>query len=506
MINTFRGIFATVVYTLVLLLAGPLTALAGELRDVAFFSTALNRVATYSVYVPPASREGERFPTLFVLHGAHGGYQDWPEQTNIEELADRYRMVLVFPDGGSFGWYVNAVIEEFSQYETFIIKELVPEVDRMHPTIGTKETRGIMGLSMGGHGALSLAAKHPDLFGSASSLSGILNLTNHPGNWELSKRLLPLEDNRALWEANSAWHLADKFGPNGIRLLFDCGVSDTKTGAITDNRELHERLTALKTPHIYREFDGGHSWTYWQDHLQEHLNFHQGAVINSMDSPERWFAHYYKREEKFLTENAMLAVDPPTSPTLCLVGSSSMEGMPSDLFPGFRVLNRGISADRLGFGTRGIAQRMEESAFDMKPQIVFFKNARNDLSARHSGKDGKPTDDEMAEMTERLLTSIQTRLPGTLVMVGTAFPVRDNYAHLAPSIAVFAERQRALGAKLGIPVIDGHAALIGEDGLLKPEYSSDGLHLSKAGKAIVANMILEVIARERPELARQAGH
>ncbi len=472
-----------------------------KLETRSYYSESLRRVATYSVYTPDKLKEGDRLPSLYVLHGAMGSYRDWPERTSITTLADRYRMVLVFPDGGEYGWYVDSPREPSSQYDTFVSKELVGVVDGHYPTITSRDARGIMGLSMGGHGALSLAAKHPDVFGSASSLSGILELTNHPESWRITSRLGPLAENRAAWEANSVYHLAERFASGNVRVLFDCGVDDTKTKAIEDNRRLHEHLVELRIPHIYRELPGTHAWKYWEEHAQDHLNFHQASVLAAMKDPEKWFAHYYKREVKFLDENAQVAIDQPTSPTLCLLGSSSMEGMPSDLFPGYRVYNRGISADRLGFGSRGISQRMEESVFDMKPDVVYFKNARNDLSARYSGKTGKPTDEEMLALSDKIVSEIRERLPNTLLIIGPAFPVRDGYAHLAPSIAVYAELQRGLAAKHGLPVADGHKALIGEDGLLKPEYSAEGLHLSKAGKAVVAGLIIDEIRKARPELA-----
>lgn len=474
-----------------------------QIQTHSFYSESLHRVATFSIYVPEKRNEDERFPSLYILHGAYGSYADWPKNTDVGELAKRYRMILVFPDGSQFGWYVDSKLEKYSNYETFVSDELRKYIDAHYPTIDSRDARGIMGLSMGGHGALSLAAKHPDLYGSASSLSGILKLTNHPTHWSIPSRLGAYEENKAAWEANSVYELCESFKTNNVSVMFDCGVDDTKTGAIVDARDLDKRMTELKIPHIYREMPGTHSWDYWKGHLQEHLNFHQAKMIAATPDAEKWFAFYYKCIAKFLAENASLSIEGPQKlPTLCLLGSSSMQGMPSDLFPGFRVFNRGISADRLGLTSRGISQRMEESVFDMKPDVVFLKCARNDISARLSSKTPHPTDDELAEITTAIIKRIKERLPNTLVIVGDAFPVRDKYAHLAPAIAVFAERQRAIAKELNIPLVDGHKALIGGDGLLKPENSADGLHLSKDGKKIVADMILEEIRKARPELLK----
>ncbi|MCK4818989.1 esterase family protein, partial [bacterium] len=235
-----------------------------DILTITHYSESLNREKTFQIYFPPDAKGDERFPVLFVLHGAYGSYRDWVNRTNIEDLADNYRMILVFPDGGEFGWYVDSPIEQDSQYESYVAVELVSEIDRLFPTIASRKGRGIMGLSMGGHGALLLAAKHPDVFGSASSMSGILKITDHPEKWHIAGRLGELEKNRKAWKANSVWDQAKRFKKANVELLFDCGTSDTITGAIGDSRQLHERLVSLKVPHIWREMVGTHSWNYWR--------------------------------------------------------------------------------------------------------------------------------------------------------------------------------------------------------------------------------------------------
>lgn len=251
-----------------------------DIQTVKHQSACLGTEKTFKIYFPPDAKPGERFPTLFILHGAYGSCEDWVNRTNVAELADNYRMILVFPDGSPFGWYVDSPTEKNMQYETYISKELPALIDRKYPTIAKREARGIMGLSMGGHGALLLAAKHPDVFGSASSLSGILKLTNHPISWHIPDCLGPLTQNRKVWEANSVWEQADRFTTASVRLMFDCGKDDTATGAIIDNRLLHEKLARLGVPHIWRENPGTHSWQYWQEHLVEHLRFHYEAMTN----------------------------------------------------------------------------------------------------------------------------------------------------------------------------------------------------------------------------------
>lgn len=233
--------------------------------------------ATKQFYVVlPRSYDGKReFPVIYVLHGAWGSYKDWPSHMDVTKLANAYDVILVFPDGGQFGWYLDSPVEPKSQYESYIIKELIPYIDSHYLTIANARGRGIVGLSMGGHGAITLAFKHPDLFASASSLSGVLDLTRHSNDFELPKRLGSIRTNRAAWEANSALHLARQLTPDfPVKLFVDVGTSDFTLAA---NRAFAKEVTGRGVPLKYVERPGTHDWAYWTGNIAEHIAFHAAA-------------------------------------------------------------------------------------------------------------------------------------------------------------------------------------------------------------------------------------
>lgn len=261
---------------IVSLMTPSLSSAAVTTQTVSFFSEALDAQTTYIVALPSRLEEGRKYPVLYVLHGATGSYRDWPEKTTItEELASR-DLILVFPDGSHFGWYIDSVIKQENQFESAVTRDVRLDVEERFPARTDRGGRAIAGLSMGGHGALSLAAKNPDLYVSASSLSGILDIARHPGRWRLDEILGPQPEFEERWKANSVYHLADRFTTAGISVLFDTGVAD-KTGAVEDARKLHERLKELGVKHTYREFPGKHDWVYWREHIGEHIEFHSNA-------------------------------------------------------------------------------------------------------------------------------------------------------------------------------------------------------------------------------------
>lgn len=243
-----------------------------NLRIVSEKSYYLNKTTSFYLYLPNQySKTNKRFPVLYLLHGAYGSYRDWVEKTNVENLADSYNFIIVMPDGNPFGWYVDSPIDSTSRYESYIIKELIPFVDSHYRTLRDRKHRGICGLSMGGHGAISLAEKHPDLFGSASSLSGLMDITRYPKRWEIAKRLGKYSQFPERWKANSCYFLAKRLVGANVKLLIDVGRSDF---SVKINRDFNRELDSLKIPHIYREFPGSHNWNYWRSHIGEHLEFH----------------------------------------------------------------------------------------------------------------------------------------------------------------------------------------------------------------------------------------
>lgn len=260
-------------------------AQSGNLITVSHHSPSLGREATFEVFLPGGEPPAEGWPVLYLLHGAFGGYRDWTQNTNVESIAGAARVMLVLPDGGEFGWYLDSPVEPESQRESYIIRDLIPLVDEGFPTRRDRAGRGICGLSMGGHGAISLATKHPHLFASASSLSGIMVLQNHIDRWELLRRLPDYQTSPEYWEPHSCLTLAPRLVGTDLRLMLDCGDSDLETGATQDNRIYHARLTELGVPHVFHEHPGGHSWEYWGEHIGEHVRWHADGFYGRAGIP-----------------------------------------------------------------------------------------------------------------------------------------------------------------------------------------------------------------------------
>lgn len=153
---------------------------------------------TYSVYLPPGyAASHESYPVVYLLHGYTQTYSTYlaPVTAALDSLiadGEAREMIVVFVDGNNrLGGSVYQSSPTIGDYETYIVKELVAEIESEYRTLPSRSSRGITGCSMGGYGAAHLALKYPDVFSVASPMSGSYDWKN-PG-WEGDASLFSLE-------------------------------------------------------------------------------------------------------------------------------------------------------------------------------------------------------------------------------------------------------------------------------------------------------------------------
>ena len=238
-------------------------------------SEACSKRMDYYAFIPRGARTGERYPVLFLLHGAFGSYRDWKAhaEKQICDLAAKYEIIIITPEGGSLGWYADSRFLKNNRIESFFIEELIPDVEQNLPVNGLLS---IAGLSMGGHGAFELCLRHPGQFVSVSSMSGILDITRHKNQWGLAKVFGPYGGNAPVWNRHSVLKLLEESkNREYIRCLpMLITVSTGDPYSLDDNRIVHRELEKLQIPHHYDEAPGEHDWTYWVSQLPRHVAFH----------------------------------------------------------------------------------------------------------------------------------------------------------------------------------------------------------------------------------------
>ena len=277
-----------IVFTVLVLLL-PQSGLAGSSLHLSrsFDSPALGRKMAYSIYLPDGYGEGELFPVVYLLHGLGGSERDWPNAGGAGKTADRLiadqairPMILVMPDGED-SWYVNTgAYGGPGAFETAILEDLTDHVEATYRVDARAGSRAVAGLSMGGFGAVRLAAKYPERFAAAVSFSGAIVENHLPGNPVSETQIKLFRGAFGSPFQPSAFNRENVFA-----FLPDLAKAKTRpeillTVGDDDYFSLYEgafltflRLRELSVPVELRVTDGNHSWALWRRELERGLRF-----------------------------------------------------------------------------------------------------------------------------------------------------------------------------------------------------------------------------------------
>lgn len=279
-----KGIFAFAVIAAVFLTAGGQVLIghtppAGEARDLSLSSRLMGREMSYRVILPlgysdPRNRDAN-FPVVYLLHGYAGHYGNWTDKTELRTYARLFQLIIVTPEGDN-GWYTDSVTKPTDKYESYIVSELIPEIDKNFRTARTRENRFVAGLSMGGYGAVKFGLKYPETFAIAGSFSGALRTTEFTaGNagaigTSVDEVFGPAGSETR--KANDIFRIVRELSPDRLKLIpylyVSCGTEDF---LFQSNRDFAAVLVDKKISHEYRQLPGGHTWKFWDEQVREFL-------------------------------------------------------------------------------------------------------------------------------------------------------------------------------------------------------------------------------------------
>ena len=253
-----------------------------RIQTVQFESKLVGKTLPYNVLLPVDYNEEasktKRYPVVYLLHGLTGHYTNWLEKTKLTDHAAPYGLIVVTPEGND-SWYSDSVTAPTEKYETYIINELLPDVQRRYRTLESREGRAIAGLSMGGYGALKFGIKYPQAFVFAGSMSGALDAASWKeadlrGLQFIWRTLQPVfgPDEHPSRSANDLQKIVRELSVDKVDELpyiyLDCGTEDV---LLQSNRNFAEILLQRKIKHEYRQLPGAHNWLYWNAQVQEVL-------------------------------------------------------------------------------------------------------------------------------------------------------------------------------------------------------------------------------------------
>lgn len=232
----------------------------------------ISKADTIWVFTPSdyGLNPAKMYPLVYLLHGWSGSYHQWNDIMDCQKYADRYGFIIVCPDGLYDSWYINSPAIKESQYADFFFMDLFPFITKSY-RIDSKNVF-ITGLSMGGHGALYLFEQKPELFRSAGSISGVLDLKNSRNDYRISD-YLGLKNNDSDLKTLNTYSVVgniEKITQSGKEIIFNCGTSDPFYSV---NNEFRIKCDETKTSATYISNPGAHNYPYWKSNIGSHFEF-----------------------------------------------------------------------------------------------------------------------------------------------------------------------------------------------------------------------------------------
>ena len=255
-------------------------------------STSTGTDMKLGVYLPPQALAGERCPVLYWLSGLTCTEQNFITKAGAQQHAARHGLIVVAPDtsprgegvandaaydlGQGAGFYLNATEAPWAPHfrmEDYVVDEL-PALIEQH--FAASAARGIFGHSMGGHGALTLALRHPGRYKSVSAFSPIVAPSQVP--WGQKALKAYLGDDRAAWQRHDAVALIAS-ATERLPLLVDQGDADEFLAEHLKPELLQAACDQAGHPLTLRLQPGyDHSYYFIASFMGEHVAHHARAL------------------------------------------------------------------------------------------------------------------------------------------------------------------------------------------------------------------------------------
>jgi len=247
-------------------------SIRAEIQNAGLFSLALDD-STRVIVITPAvygTDPSKQWPVILMLHGWSGDETQWLRDAPVQELSDRYQLLLILPDGGYDGWWLDSPLEKGRNYETYLVKELLPWLVKNYQVSPKGTWHGILGLSMGGFGAMLQLFHNPDLFCAAVCLSGVIDLRRHAHSWGIPKRLGTPAEHLDLWRRNNLWDLMQD---ESLRVPPVAIITGQNDFALEETLEAAGWLGRHSADFLLHIPPGGHQHVFWKSHVEEAIAF-----------------------------------------------------------------------------------------------------------------------------------------------------------------------------------------------------------------------------------------
>lgn len=236
-----------------------------RLRDVSFYSAALKRSMPYRVFLPETVTAGRKLPVVYLLHGAFGSFRDWSNRSMVAAWATR-GLILVMVQGDLSSYYMNSVEHPQDRFEDYLLNDLPGDVASRFPAAQGRANRALVGISMGGFAALSIALQHPELYSFVAAISPAVDILHrgfrlrHFGEWWRIRQVFGPAGNDYRPSVDP-YVLVQTANPAHTPFIYlTAGGSEPLLAPV---RRFAEQLAGRQFDFEFHTEPGGHDWGEW---------------------------------------------------------------------------------------------------------------------------------------------------------------------------------------------------------------------------------------------------
>jgi S-formylglutathione hydrolase FrmB len=201
------------------------------------------------VLLPDKAEKGSRYPVVYVLPvkaDNENQYGSGLLEIKQHDLHNKYQAVFVVPTFSHLPWYADHPTDPRIRQETYLLKVVVPFVDKTYPVLAQCEGRLLLGFSKSGWGAFSLLLRHPDLFGKAAAWDAPL-MKDQPNQYGMGE-IFATQENFEKYQIAKLLeqHAADL---QGTKRLVLTGYGNFRQ----HHQQAHDLMAKLGIAHDYRD-------------------------------------------------------------------------------------------------------------------------------------------------------------------------------------------------------------------------------------------------------------
>lgn len=250
-------------------------------------SSTVNRKVALNVILPFDSKErehydGEKFKTLYLLHGVRDNANIWIIETRIQAWAEKYNIAVVMPHGENSFYLTHG--DEYEYWDEYVGREIVEMTRRCFPLSHKREDTWIGGFSMGGYGALRNGLKYHDTFSKIFALAPGLDIDTLPEGDDVDDEAGELFFKKRRFakshygndiaaakrsDMNPIWYVKKlkEEGADIPKLFIATGTEDPMAGNGAHDR-IVKTFEELGLPCNHRKGPGGHDWVFVNSMLE----------------------------------------------------------------------------------------------------------------------------------------------------------------------------------------------------------------------------------------------